>query len=255
MIRVGGHLSSIGFGGEQWQSSVMEASSRSRLAGKSDGNVEHYLWADSSGARVVYHAKGGDLLCLSPGFRASTPTAWTVRTAGALLDADCLYCSGADCDVLDGRGELVTRATVQFELFAPWQRFLEQTRTFRLELAGFVHWARLCRDEAELQQAFAARGLGDMKLASTAFIPVGMFGTEKKGVTERATSLITGRVEEVERLRNGQTGTDFLRLRVATLPGTIDLAAAVDVLEGPPEPGRLIFTEVWLSGRPEERKN
>lgn len=250
-----GHLASIGFGGEQWHSAVMEASSRSRLVGKSEGNVEHYLWEDASGARVVYHAKGGDLLCLSPGFRASTPTVWAVRSSGPVVDGDCLYCSGADCDILDGRGELVTRATVQFELFAPWQRFLEQTRTYRFELAGFVHWAHLCRDEAELQKAFAARGLGDMKLASTAFLPVGMFGAEKKGVTERATSLITGRVEEVERLRNGQTGHEFARLRVATLPGTIDLAGAVDALDGPAEPGRLIFAEVWIVGRPEERKN
>ncbi len=250
---MGGHLASIGFGGEQWQPAVMEASSRSRLAGKDERGVEHFLWQDPSGARVTYHAKGGDLLCLTPGFRPESPTTWDVESSAPLLDPDCLDCSGADLDILDGRGELVTRAALQFELFAPWQAWLTTQRRWRLEVGGFVHWGHACRNEAELHRAFKERGIGDAKLAPTAFVPVGMFSTEPKGVTERATALLTGSIESIEHRVNQHTEAEFLWLRVSTLPGPLDLAAALGSVAGELQPGRTIFTEVWLSGRPAER--
>lgn len=247
---MGGHLANIGFGDEQWQSKVMEASSLAKPVGKSE--LEHYAWRDASGARVLYHSKGSDLVCLTPGFKGTS--VWDVASSAAVEDADCLHCSGADCDILDGRGELLTRATIQFELFAPFQAWLKEPRRYRMEVCGFVHWAELCSTPEELQTAFDRRGMGKSRLASTAFVPVGMFGTEPKNATARATALLTGTVEAAERRTNGFTKSEFHVLKVATQPGMLDLVAAPDVLTPAPAAGMTIFTEVWLTGRPVERR-
>ena len=193
------------------------------------------------------------MVTFTPGFRSEAPTTWDVASAAPLLDPDCLDCSGADVDILDGRGELVTRAAVQFELFAPWQAWLMSKRSWRLEIGGFVHWGHACRNEAELNRAFKTRGIGDAKLASTAFVPVGMFSTEPKGVTERATALLTGTLESVEHRVNQHTEAEFLWMRVATLPGPLDLVGGLGSVEGELAPGCTIFAEVWLSGRPADR--
>lgn len=233
-----GHLACIGFDGETWQSSVMEASSKAAPAGRSDG-IEHYLWHDESGARVLYHAKGSELMCLTPGFRPAKPTVWEVESSAPLLDPDCLHCSGADFDVPD------SRATIQLELFAPWQNYLRKKVRFPMEVCGFAHWARRCREAAEIETH------AGMKLAETAFIPVGMFGTESKSVTLRATALVAGKLEAIELRRNGHSGGEFNVLRVATLPGALDVVANPETVEGE---GDILLAEVWLVGRPQERK-
>ena len=234
-----GHLEAIGFRGEAWEAAVMEASSKAAPCGRSDG-FEHYLWQDASGARVLYHAKGSELLCVTPSFRSPKPSVWEVESCGPVLDDDCLHCGGGDFNVPD------SRAAIQLELFAPWQRYLERRERFPMEVVGFAHWAQRCPDAAAIEKRVG------LKLAATSFIPVGMFGTEAKGMTQRATALVAGRLEEVERLRNGQTGADFLRLRVAALPGALDVVSNLETLPGE---GDILLAEVWLVGRPQERKD
>jgi hypothetical protein len=234
-----GHLEAIGFRGNAWEAAVMEASSAATPAGRSDG-FEHYLWQDASGARVLYHAKGGELLCITPSFRASRPSVWEVESCGPVLDDDCLHCSGADFNIPD------SRAAVQMELFAPWQGYLERKERFPLEVVGFAHWVQRCADAAAIEKRVG------LKLATTSFIPVGMFGTEAKGMTARATAILAGRLEEVERLRNGRTGADFFRLRVATLPGPLDVVTNLETIPGD---GDILLAEVWLVGRVQERKD
>jgi hypothetical protein len=232
-----GHLAAIGFRGDDWQPQVMEASSQAAPAGRSDG-IEHYMWSDPSGARVLYHAKGSELLCITPGFRPRKPSVWEVESSAPLVDADCLHCSGADFDIPG------SRATIQLELFALWRQYLSQKRRFPMEVCGFAHRAVRCR-ESEIEK------LAGIKLAPSAFVPSGMFGTSTN-VTQRATAVLTGKLEAVETLRNGHTKADFLHLRVSTLPGPLDLVSEVETFQGD---GDILFAEVWLVGRPQERKD
>jgi hypothetical protein len=77
-------------------------------------DAPHLRWTDPSGASVAFHLdEAGAIDCCTPFFQAPEPARWRVRTSGPHPDAGCSHCGGADCDVLDAGGELVTRATAR----------------------------------------------------------------------------------------------------------------------------------------------
>jgi hypothetical protein len=69
-------------------------------------------------------------------------------------------------------------------------------------------------------------------------------------LSQRATARFAGRIRAAALLRNGQTGGTFWRLRVDTLPGTIDVVAAEQAILGEPRVGGHALVDAWLVGRP-----
>lgn len=225
--------------------------------------AERYLWFRdaSGGALAVCLDADGMIACITPFFAAPDGgTRWRVRTSAPHVDRGCLHCSGADCDVLDAAtGAMCTRTTVQLLFFEPYQRWLEQERTFDMAVVGFASSLALCATPEDLERAQAAR-FGDVepnaprspgnpfRLADEALLPHGMFGPEGD-VGARAAAILTGRVDSVRVLANGLDGGRFVHARVHTLGGPLDVVAPADEV-ALPERATLAIGDCWLVGRP-----
>jgi hypothetical protein len=198
------------------------------------------LFVHASGGALAFHIDGG-LACVTPFFVAEGATPWHVSAAVPVLDADCVHCSGADCDLADASGEMLTRATIQWLAFEQSRALFAEGRAFALEVVAFAHGASFCAP-ADFE-AVRAEVLS-LPIAQTAFLPTGMFGPASP-VSARATSIFSGEVELVCRCAGG--AGEFSHVRVRSLPGAIDvvLEGAVDA-----EPGQIALVEAWFVGRP-----
>lgn len=149
-----------------------------------EAHAEHHGWfADESGAAIAVHGARGRVDCITPFFEAPHGgTRWRVRTRAPTPDAECVHCGGADCDVLDRDGTLVTRAAVQWLFHRPFERWLHEDRIYELEVVGFASDLVLCADDLELERAqariwgdvdpSAPKGPGNpLRLAPQAFLP------------------------------------------------------------------------------------
>lgn len=208
------------------------------------GKDRHLRWQDSSGASLAVHVEGESISCLTPFFvPANGLTRWRVRTASPRDDSQCRHCGGADCDLLSDTGELLSRATVQWLVFAPYRKWLSTERIYDLEVLSFAHEVRVFESEA----AFAADSHG-LNLATNAFLPIGMFqSTTHLGTA--AEVQFAGRITMAESLTNTRGG-DFWHLRVETLPGALDVVASHNLVERQPRVGDFALAKGWLVGRP-----
>ncbi len=224
--------------------------------------ARHVRWTDASGAALVVHlADAQTIECITPYFVAPEPTRWRVRTSAPADDAGCAHCGGADCDIVDGSGELVTRTTVQWLHYQPYREWLGEARDERIEVVAFAHRAAFyaTTEAFEADQESWWPGIGKLGadappgrqikgFADVSFLPEGMFAPPGD-MKVRASCMFAGRVEAVARPINGHTKRAFLHVRVATLPGAIDVVA--DEHEGTPEVGGRAVVRAWLVGRPE----
>jgi hypothetical protein len=255
---VGNHLACIGFDvsdREAFVSLVDTLIDAAHVDAPAAPPDRHVRWTDASGAAVAFHLRGEHMECLTPFFAPDGGlTRWRVRTLGPAIDRECEHCGGADCDVLDERGETITRTTVQWLHSMPYVKWLSVAREFELEVAAFAEEALFVRTEAEFDTAqrelFGSPGL---KLARNAFLPEGMFGPDDASVTARATALFVGPVESVEQLTNSASGQPFHHVRIASLPGAVDTVLDGGILEREPAIGDLALVRAWLVGRPVEK--
>jgi hypothetical protein len=232
------------------------------------GSMEHrhLLWLDPSGAALGLHLRGETLECLTPFFVAPDgPALWRARTTAAAADPDCEHCSGADCDLVDPAGEVLTRATVQWLHFLPWEQWLASPRNFELEVVAFAHRVAFCADQAAFEEAqrefWAEPGQPELmlddgrplRLSHTGFLPLGMFGPAEGSVGDRATALLAGPVGAHRACRNQTTGRGFEHVRIDTLPGPVDVVVAEESYAGDLSTGALALVEGWLVGRPHGR--
>ena len=113
-----------------------------------------------------------------------------------------------------------------------------------VELAGFAVELNVYSTEEAFREAQP-----ELKpLGVPAFLPAGMMA-QTEGKQPTAHALMVGRALESERVRNRLTGRDFLRVRMETPAGPLDLIADPDMVEGPPESGAILQAGAWLSGR------
>jgi hypothetical protein len=257
-----GHLGCIGLpvGSPEEFGSLVEAARAEAREVAESARGRHLQWIDLSGASICFHLdRRGRIDCITPFFVAPEGLArWRVRTDGVVRDPGCRHCSGTDCDVLDDTGEMLTRAAVQWAVFAPYERWLAEERTYDLEVVAFAARAQFFATDADFEAAQAAHW-GDaegpedkpFRLAGVSFIAEGMFGTDKKGMGERATAMFCGRVESAT-VRRCERGGTFHHVRVATLPGSVDVVTAPENVEGSPAPGSIAWIHAWLVGRPVE---
>jgi hypothetical protein len=242
------HFESLGFPSDRSRvEALFEHAVTHALREDSFADGEHRVWRDASGAAIVVHTNTrGEVECAGPFFEADEPTLWRVRSHAPAIDPECIHCSGADCDLLDDTGELVTRATVQWRMFARSQRWLDQERTYSLRVVAFAHELELFADD----QAFAASQQGTVRYGAGSFIPVGMFGGAT--MAERACAMFAGRVSHAVFRRNELGGELFAHLRIETLPGAVDVVASRRLVPELPVPGRSIawVRHAWLVGEP-----
>jgi hypothetical protein len=92
-----------------------------------------------------------------------------------------------------------------------------------------------------------------LRIAPEAFLPLGMFESGP-GVGERATALFSGCVEAASSRANSAGGGRFWHVRVASLPGPIDVVVAGSEISETPPPGAIALVEAWLVGRPAETR-
>lgn len=260
------NFAAIGFDGEtpeEVQGFVAQAIDAGRPPAQLGAAADRHLWwHDDSGAGMAAHlGKGGEVECVTPFFVApGGGTRWRVVTNAAHPDSQCRHCSGADCDILDPAGELLTRATVQWAFFEPYRHWLSTKREYELEVVAFASTLSLCATSEDLEQAQALFfGPGDtsepsepakpMRLAEEALLPYGMFEHEG-ALSGRARVVLTGAVEAVAQRTNGLTGRRFTHARVRTLGGAIDVVAPASALPDTASKPKLAFADVWLVGRP-----
>jgi hypothetical protein len=113
-----------------------------------------------------------------------------------------------------------------------------------VELAGFAVELNIYTTEEEFREAQP-----DLKpLGIPAFIPAGMVA-QTEGASPTAHALIVGRALETEAVTNRLTGREFIRLRIETPAGPMDMAVDPGLIEGLPEAGQIVQAGAWLSGR------
>ncbi len=113
-----------------------------------------------------------------------------------------------------------------------------------MELAGFVVELNVYPTEAAFREAQP-----DLKVLEVpAFIPAGMVA-QTEGRSPTAHALMVGRVLEAERVTNHLTGNTFVRLRMETPAGAVDLAVDPSMVKELPEEGHILQVGAWLSGR------
>lgn len=219
----------------------------------------HPRWTDPSGASVAFHLEEQSIACLTPYFAAASPALWRVRTHAPADDPECTHCGGADCDLLDADGEMVTRATVQWLQYQPYREWLGSERTFTLEVVGFAQTASFYDDSAAFEADQAAmwgdaKGPDDkpLRLAENAFMPEGMFAGDGAMLSERAVVLMVGLVVQVTLLKNAVTNNGFVHVRIDTLPGLVDVVLDPASVPAAPRAGQLASVRAWLVGRPTE---
>jgi hypothetical protein len=224
------------------------------------GAIRHLRWTDASGASMAFHLENEAVACVTPFFEPKQGLArWRVRTTAPSDDPECAHCGGADCDVMDGEDELLTRTTVQWLHSAPYREWLMAERSFSLEVVAFAHAAEFCADAASFDAAQAsfwgdAKAPGDkpLRLAEEAFLPEGMFAGDSATMSARAATILTGRVQNATLAHNSLTDHEFTHVRLASLPGAIDVVCDPRALSRLPEPGDLALVHAWLVGRPTE---
>jgi len=113
-----------------------------------------------------------------------------------------------------------------------------------VELAGFVVELNAYATEAEFREAQP-----ELKpLEVPAFIPAGMV-SQIEGATPTAHALMVGRVVEAQKVTNQLTGREFVRLRMETPAGPVDLAVDPAMVPDLPAVGHVLQVGAWLSGR------
>jgi len=113
-----------------------------------------------------------------------------------------------------------------------------------VEMAGFALELNVYATEEEFREAQP-----DLKpLGIPAFIPAGMMA-EMEGKAPTAHALMVGRVLEAESKTNELTQREFIRVRIDTPAGPIDMAVDPSLTEGLPPKGHIIQAGAWLSGR------
>ncbi len=113
-----------------------------------------------------------------------------------------------------------------------------------VELAGFAVELNVYPTEEAFREAQP-----ELKpLGVPAFIPAGMVA-QVEGDQPTAHALMVGRALESERVMNQLTGRDFIRIRMETPAGPMDLMVDPGMMEDLPENGYILQAGAWLSGR------
>jgi hypothetical protein len=225
-----------------------------------DAESRHVRWTDTSGASVAFHVGKAGIECITPYFVAPSPAPalWNVRTHAAADDPDCAHCGGADCDILDSDGGMITRATVQWLHYQPSREWLTTERSFELQVVMFAGHAATYENEQDFYaaQESSAQGLSTAKnpeekrlrFAAESFLSEGIFAPANARMIDRATAMMAGRIEACHHLSNSLSGKQFVHLRVRTLPGVLEVV--VPSVDGTPSVGALCSARGWLVGRP-----
>lgn len=113
-----------------------------------------------------------------------------------------------------------------------------------VELAGFAVEFNVYPTEEAFREAQP-----ELKpLEVPAFLPAGMMA-QVEGGQPTAHALMVGRIVEAERLTNQLTGREFVRIRMETPAGPMDLIVGPELVGDLPEVGNILQAGAWLSGR------
>lgn len=219
------------------------------------------IWRSRSGAEVWFHLHAGDagqteIYGLTPFFEGQSDVALKI-TGPVAREGDNPF-EGAltgwvsPDDGSEGSYPIVFDA-VDFDA----HRDAQWPAIRRVRLSGF---AREMQAFANDDAYYAARGTPDAehpKLASHAFIPMGLFAAAQAehasaGAAPEAPSsaaLLTGKVLEHRTFTNEQTGNDFVWLLVESLEATFDIVADPAIVTGDIVEGGTIEAAVWMFGR------
>jgi hypothetical protein len=113
-----------------------------------------------------------------------------------------------------------------------------------VELAGFA----LELDVYGTEEDFRAAQPELKPLDVPAFIPAGMLA-ETEGKPPTAHALMVGRVLEAVEVTNELAESPFIRLRIETPAGPMDMAVDPELVRGLPTEGDIIRAGAWISGR------
>ena len=113
-----------------------------------------------------------------------------------------------------------------------------------VELAGFAVELNIY----ETEEAFREAQPDLSPLEVPAFLPAGMVA-QTEGGQPTAHALMVGKALESEKIKNHLTGNEFIRIRIETPAGPIDLIVDPGMVEGLPKEGDILQAGAWLSGR------
>lgn len=246
---MGSHLAAIGLNEEEFADGVMRLMSVAVLVGRDDArDVTVYAHDDPSGSRATVTLEGARVTCFTPSLR---PGAVLSVEPESLAEDDCPYERALIGQVLDGHDELYPMA-VQIDDLALSESRLLATPRQRIEVAGLAETIDLFADE----DAFRASG---SPMAVRSFIPSGLFvppnAPNLDGFRPSPRALVSGIVTSAEERRHSLTGGRFARLSVSSYGIDLEVAVAPSDLADRsgavrlPEPGAIVSTRVWLSGR------
>jgi hypothetical protein len=194
------------------------------------------LWTDPSGAALLLEMTGTSVSGVLPFFSGGGLV--PVRGIALVPDDPDI----ATMEVLDERGEL----------YYPVAAELVDRGALRAGGGTLDHAAVAFTGLAESITVFpdaAAFEAADGKLDPGAFVPSGLFVADGDQ-TPTAHALVNGTVLAAELRTNELSGLPFLRMTLATLGmDALEVVAAQTDVEGVPQPGSVVQTTVFLTGR------
>lgn len=246
---MGSHVAAIGLAEEEFADVVVRLMGQAVLLGRDDArDVSVYAHDDPSGARATVTLEGARVTCFTPSFRPGTILDVEPES---LAEDDCPYEGALICQVLDGADEFYPLAIQIDDLALARGRLLEGPRQ-RIEVAGLAETIDLFVDEAAFRSSGSPMAVRSL-IPSGLFVPPGSPNADAFRPSPRA--LVTGIVTSAEEREHMLTGGPFVRLSVSSYGIDLEVAVAPSDLADAsgamrlPEPGAIVSTRVWLSGR------
>lgn len=243
------HLAALGIGSssqEERRDQVRKILKESRPHSQRADSMT-LLWTDPSGAQLwIYVDSTGAMKSVQPHFAGGPRTRLEIQAVVERPEVSpydggfvALTQVGGSNPTLGGGFPVVFDAP-DF----PDVKEVFLTAKHDVELAGFVVELNVYATEEAFREAQP-----DLKpLDIPSFIPAGMVA-QAEGGSPTAHALMVGRVLEGEEVVNQLTGKAFVRLRMETPAGPIDLAVDPGLLEEIPPEGYILQVGAWLSGR------
>ena len=249
VIHVADHLAALGIGAssvEERQKQVRQILKESEPHSQREDSMT-LRWHDSSGAELWIYVDGtGAMKSVQPHFAGGPRIRLELqaifeRTEVSPYDGGFLGLTqeGGSNPSLGGGFPMVFDAP---DFPDVKDAFL--TAKHDVELAGFAVELNVYPTEEAFREAQP-----DLKpLGVPAFLPAGMMA-QMEGDQPTAHALMVGRALASEEVTNQLTGMAFIRIRMETPAGPMDLIVDPGMVDALPEEGSVLQAGAWLSGR------
>jgi hypothetical protein len=202
-------------------------------------------WQDPSGASLYMHLDHeNSIQCIAPSFSGTFPH--RVVPKKTVPDSGCSFCDALYVEVVDDKSQMFYPLVLQLEdieIARPKIAFGSQAIA---RVTAFAERLEVWPEEKAFEESQAKDDKADteakVRFGPEFFVPSGTFNDPAT-----ANALFRGKVIEVERPTNSESGSQFLHMAVKSFGGTYDVVAPLQQQEI--KPGAIVECDCWMIGR------